>query len=180
MRCGPMFTLCFAAETAESRSRRMPGAPRIYEIFIPSPEGMMREEAFAWHLTTRNFFAFLVGKPLVASNFGKALVDLRERLDMFRSEDVNNYEDLMEYMDRSGYLNFGHRPDYALAVLHFAEHLELHDLWVDAFAHCVGMNSILSYSPEYQVRNHVVHLVIQLLTKFVVHSPSNKDASQPC
>lgn len=146
-----MFTLCFAGETEESRKRRMPGAPNIYEIFIPSPQGMMREDAFTWHLTTRNFFAFLYGKPLVAVHLGRALVDLNRRLDMFRSEEVDNRRDFAQYLEKAGYLSFGHRPDYALAILYYAEVFQIRELWVDAFAHCVGMSSLISYSPEYQV-----------------------------
>jgi len=57
----------------------------------------------------------------------------------------------MSYLEDMGYLDFAHSPDYALAALYYAEHYELHDLWVDAFVHCVGMNDELSISPEFEV-----------------------------
>jgi hypothetical protein len=43
--------------------------------------------------------------------------------------------------------------DYALASLFYAEHYKLRDVWVDAFAHCVGMNESLVLSPEFSVRS---------------------------
>lgn len=104
-----------------------------------------------WHLTTRNFFAFLMDKPLVGSCLSEALLDLQDRLDLVRPNDPNNHHDLMSYFERSGYLEFSHCPDYSLAFLHFAERSEQYDLWVDAFVHSVGMNEMLTLSPEFNV-----------------------------
>ncbi|KAF2095450.1 hypothetical protein NA57DRAFT_14281, partial [Rhizodiscina lignyota] len=160
MRCGPMFTLCFADETPESAARQIPGAPKVYEIFIPAPQDAMREDAFTWHITTRNFFAFVFGKPLVGAHLGKALVDLQERLHVFRSEEVDNFADMAAYLEKAGYLNFNHNPDYALAVLYYADHYKLRDLWIDAFAHSVGMNDKLSASSEYESTSRVNRTLI--------------------
>jgi len=123
----------------------------VHGLFIPAPEKYTKEAAFRWHLTTRNFFAFLFGKPLVGVHLGKTLIDLQERIHLFRPGNPNNDSDLMEYLKELGYLEFAHCPDYSLGLLQFAEHYELKELWIDAFAHCVGMNEILSESPEFPV-----------------------------
>ncbi|KAF1991973.1 hypothetical protein K402DRAFT_416470 [Aulographum hederae CBS 113979] len=139
LKCGKMFSVCFA--------QRKGG---VYEIFIPAPEDAMREEAFAWHITTRNFFAFVMRKSLVGTHLSQSLIKLRERLDLFRADGVNNEEDFMAYLDELGYLDFGHSQDHALAILNYAEHFQLYDLWIDAFAHCVGMNDTLATSSEFE------------------------------
>ncbi|KAL1647827.1 hypothetical protein SLS58_002628 [Diplodia intermedia] len=155
--CGNLFTLCFAhtasrAQVPASQLSALKNAPeQMYELYIPAPEGCMREEAFQWHLTTRNFFAFLFKKPLVGTHLGGALVDLQERLHLFRSaQPMDNQSALMEYAEEVGYLNFTHRPDNALAMLYYAEHYETKDLWIDAYAHCVGMNETLFLSSEHE------------------------------
>ena len=84
-------------------------------------------------------------------HLGNTLIDLQERIHLFRPENRNNDNDLMEYLENLGYLEFAHCPDYSLGLLQFSEHYGLEDLWIDAFAHCVGMNEILSESPEYPV-----------------------------
>ena len=122
-----------------------------YEVYIPCLEDTPRGEAFAYHLTTRNFFAWMFGKPLVGSHLGESLVDLLERMILFRNEEADNVQDFTIYLEESGYLDFAGCPDYALAILSFAEHFRLRDLWIDAFVHCVGMNETLYLSPEFEV-----------------------------
>jgi hypothetical protein len=148
MRCGSMFDLFHTEEGSHNEGADHSG---ILEIFIPSPEDYTREDSFSWHTTTRNFFAFLFDKPLVGASLGKALVDLQNRLQLFRSEDVDNAKDLATYMRNIGYLNFNNCADYALAVLYYAEHFQHRELWIDAFCHCVGMHDILGTSLEFEV-----------------------------
>jgi hypothetical protein len=88
----------------------------------------------------------------VGAQFAKALIDLQERIHILRPEDADNHKDFMAYLEEIGYLEFGHCPDYALGLLAFAEHYQLQPLWVDAFAHCVGMNDQLSLSAEFEVK----------------------------
>ncbi|KAF2643333.1 hypothetical protein P280DRAFT_505480 [Massarina eburnea CBS 473.64] len=159
--CGSMFSLCFAQITetpgADIRNPRrisntfttkITGQNKV-ELFIPAPDDATREDAFQWHITTRNFFAYIFGKPLVGEQLGQSLVDLQERMHLFRSGRINNYLDFLTYADSQGYRAFAHYPDYALAILYYAEHYKLRDVWIDAFAHCVGMNEILATSPEF-------------------------------
>jgi hypothetical protein len=126
----------------------------VVNLFIPVPEGTSRQDSFKWHLTTRNFFAFLLGKPLVGYHMGQTFVDLQERLQLFRSGLVDNHQDFLQYAEDQGYRDFSECTDYALASLFYAEVFKLRPAWIDAFAHCVGMNESLSLSPEYAVRIH--------------------------
>lgn len=168
-----MFSLCFAQKIAKNQlpkysssgtSTPITGSStpiarastplvnaNTIELFIPAPEDTSRESSFKWHITTRNFFAFVFGKPLVGSHLGQTLVDLQERMHLFRSGQINNQADFLGYADNQGYRNFVDCPDYALAMLYYAEHYKLRDVWIDAFAHCVGMNESLSVSPEFTV-----------------------------
>ncbi|OCK82152.1 hypothetical protein K432DRAFT_349573 [Lepidopterella palustris CBS 459.81] len=169
--CGAMFSLCFA-----QMSPSTPGCPpqpsslsetiapdstqNICELYIPAPDESSREASFQWHLTTRNFFAFVFRKPLVGSCLGKSLIDLQERMHLFRSGQINNHEDFLAYADDAGYRSFVDCPDYALAMLYYSEHYQLRELWVDAFAHCVGMNERLCLSTEFEPVSRVTKALI--------------------
>jgi hypothetical protein len=120
----------------------------LVELYIPAPE---HASPFDWHLATRNFFAFILGKPLVGRQMGQTYVDLFERMELFRSSRVDNHRDFLEYAENQGYRDLVECTDYALASLCYAERYKLRDVWIDAFAHCVGMNESLSISPEYLV-----------------------------
>jgi hypothetical protein len=122
------------------------------ELYIPAPGHASREEAFNWHVTTRNFFAYVLGQPLVGRHMGQAFVDLYERMELFRSGHVNNHQDFLTYAENQGYRDLVECTDYALASLFYAERYKLKDVWIDAFAHCVGMGDSISESPEYAVR----------------------------
>jgi hypothetical protein len=160
-----MLSQCDAQLVSDSKAsiqplRRMPSSlttanrePTTVQLFIPAPEGVSRENSFKWHITTRNFFAFLLGKPLVGEHMGQAFVDLQERLHLFRPSHANNHQDFLDYADNQGYRDLVECTDYALASLFYAEHFKLRDVWVDAFAHCVGMNDSLVLSPEFTVRS---------------------------
>jgi hypothetical protein len=138
---------------------------RQCDLYIPAPEDSLRKEAFTWHMTTRNFFAFILGRPVVGIILGQALIDLRERLDLFRPNDPRNHPDFMAYLDKLGYLDFAHCADYAIALLNFAEHFKLRELWVDAFVHCVGMNAALSATLDF---NNVSRVTNGLITRAYV------------
>jgi hypothetical protein len=162
-KCSTMLNVCYAQIASRngsevqqlmsiSSSLILPNRELgIVHLFIPAPDDTSRQDSFKWHVTTRNFFAFLLGKPLVGYQMGQAFVDLQERLQLFRSELVNNHEDFLQYAEDQGYRDFAECTDYALASLFYAETYKLRHVWIDAFAHCVGMNESLSLSPEYAV-----------------------------
>lgn len=124
------------------------------EIYMPAVLDASRQDAFAFHLTTRNLVAFICEKPLVGASLGVAMVDLLERLLVVRPERSDNIDDLLAYADYMGYLDIAHSPDHALATLQLAERFHLKDLWIDAFVHCVGMNDKLYMSHEFEVRRY--------------------------
>jgi hypothetical protein len=121
------------------------------ELYIPAPEFASREESFDWHITTRNFFAYVLGQPLVGCQMGQAFVALLERMKMFRSQHVDNHRDFLEYADNQGYRDLVECTDYALASLYYAERYKSREVWIDAFTHCVGMGDSIVLSPEYAV-----------------------------
>ncbi|KAJ4286294.1 hypothetical protein N0V90_013328 [Kalmusia sp. IMI 367209] len=137
-----------------------PSASKKVELFVPAPEDTTREVSFRWHITTRNFFAFVFGKPLVGAHLGQAMIDLQERMHLYRSGRVDNQQDFLDYADAQGYRNFVDCPDYALAILYYAEHFKLRDVWIDAFAHCVGMNERLVLSPEFAPQSRLTKALI--------------------
>lgn len=133
--------------TTDSSSNRI-----HHELYIPAPSHLSREDAFLYHLTTRNFFAWMFEKPLVGGRLGEALVSLLERMNDYRPNDEENLDDILAYIDTQEYSDFRDCPDHALAILQFAEKFELRELWTDAFVHCAGMNHELAASAEFEVR----------------------------
>jgi hypothetical protein len=128
---------------------------RMYELYIPPPPDADRKEAFLYHMATRNFFAWIFGKSLVGNHLGAALVGLLNSMSQFRSAGEDNVQAIMDYMDEEGYADMRSQPDHALAILFFAEHFRFKDLWIDAFAHCTGMNERLITSPGFEVRQSI-------------------------
>ena len=128
-----------------------PSLPAKYELYIPAPSHLTREEAFRYHLTTRNFFAWMFEKPMVGDRLGDALIALFTRMNEFRPDEEENQDDILAYLDGQDYTDFRNCPDHALAVLQFAERFEYRELWTDAFVHCAGMNEDLSGSAEFEV-----------------------------
>lgn len=142
-----------AGSTEESYFGASP--PKNYHLYIPPPATVEREEAFLYHTATRNFFAWIFRKSLVGNNLGGALVGLFNSMNQFRSAGEDNVQAIMDYMDEEGYADMRNHPDHALALLFFAEQFHFRDLWIDAFAHCTGMNEKLIASPGFEVSQYV-------------------------
>ncbi|KAF4554185.1 Hypothetical protein D9617_5g070620 [Elsinoe fawcettii] len=117
-------------------------------LYVAPPEYLTREESLNYHITTRNVFAWMMDKPLVGYSLGQAMIDLLERLLTIRPATLDSVKDCLSYADRMGYTDMNNHPDYALAMLSFAEHFRLRDLWTNAFVHCSGMNDLLYQSSE--------------------------------
>ena len=124
---------------------------RMFELYIPAPANAERGEVFLYHTATRNLFAWIFGKSLVGVHLGGALVGLLNSMNEFRSIGEDNVQAIMDYMGEEVYGDMRSQPDHALAVLFFAEHFQFRDLWIDAFAHCTGMNESLISSPGFEV-----------------------------
>ena len=158
--CQPLLDRFLAKDLAESPYSEAdsteenylgPKTSRMYELYIPAPATHERAEAFLYHNATRNFFAWIFGKSLVGNHLGGALVGLFNSMTQFRSSGEDNVQAIMDYMDEEGYADMRGQPDHALAILFFAEHFHFRDLWIDAFAHCSGMNEKLINSPGFEV-----------------------------
>lgn len=170
-KCSAILNHCEAQMTPTTGSnpqqlRRMPSSlgnskrgSSTVQLFFPAPEALSREESFRWHISTRNFFAFLLGKPLVGEHMGQTYVELQERLRLFRPE-ANNDLDFLDYAENQGYRDLVECTDYALAILFYAEHYKHREIWIDAFAHCVGMNDSLALSPEYSSTSRLTKALI--------------------
>lgn len=128
------------------------GGPAKYDMYIPAPTHLSREEAFRYHLTTRNFFAWMFNRPVVGEHLGDSLISLYEWICEYRPDREANEDDILAYIDRQGYTDFRDCHDHALAILRFSEGLELSELWTDAFVHCVGMWENLDQGNEFDVR----------------------------
>ncbi|KAG8527064.1 uncharacterized protein KY384_008493 [Bacidia gigantensis] len=119
-----------------------------HDLYLAAPSHYSREEALQYHVITRNFFAWMYEKPLVGERLGQGLINLQERMHVYRPISNENQDDLLKYVEDQGYMDFRHCPDHALALLQYAEKYELDDLWTDAFVHCSGMNDELEISGE--------------------------------
>ena len=128
-----------------------PMTPATYKLYIPAPSTIERADSYLYHTATRNFFAWMFGKPLVGSHLGGALVGLLNCMNEFRHEEEDNLRAIMEFMDEVGYADVRNSPDHALGMLFFAEHFHFRDLWIDAFVHCTGMHEKLPSSPGFEV-----------------------------
>lgn len=107
---------------------------------MPAPKGLDLEATIDHHLGIRNFFAWLYNVPMAGRTLGKSLVELKDHLDFHRpDQEERNEADIVTYADFQRYLDFRECVDHALAAMHFAEKCQIEHLWIDAFAHCVGM-----------------------------------------
>ncbi len=88
---------------------------------------------------------------MAGEHLGGSLVALVHSMAKYRPQSESHLQDLMTYMDDQGYLDFESRPSHALAALYLAECLRLKNLYIRAFAHCVGMREKVYTSTEYTV-----------------------------
>ncbi|KAK1977750.1 hypothetical protein LZ30DRAFT_600607 [Colletotrichum cereale] len=131
------------------------------ELYIPAPPTADKEQAFAYHLATRNFFAWIFRRSVVGEYLGTALIGLLNSMAEFRGSDEDNVSELLSYLDEEGYLDINGQPHHAVAILHLAEFFQMEDMYIDAFSHCVGMSEHLQYSPEYEYIGSVTKTLIR-------------------
>lgn len=121
------------------------------DLYIPAPAtATSRAQALQYHVATRNLFAWIFRRSLVGDRLGGAVISLINSMGEFR-EAGDHVQDVLEYLDEEGYLDMRNQPQHALAMLHLAEVFEIRELYIDAFAHCVGMSDSLHKFPEYSV-----------------------------
>jgi len=115
---------------------------------VPAPADLTREQAYTYHVTTRNYFALLTNQALVGEKLGLALVDLWRRTNEWQPND-NATSSLLSYCEQQGYLSLAENVTHATAILTFAEQAQIQALWTNAFVHCVGMHERLDMSGDY-------------------------------
>jgi hypothetical protein len=75
-------------------------------LYLYPPIGLSRAEGYSYHITTRNFFAWLLGVPLVGTDPVSALLDLKARMDIWRNPGANNFKAVFEYARQQAYGDF--------------------------------------------------------------------------
>ncbi|KAI0528010.1 hypothetical protein F5B22DRAFT_15426 [Xylaria bambusicola] len=131
------------------------------ELFIPAPLRSDKRQSYSYHIATRNLFAFIFQKPIVGECLGAALITLMEGLNQLRAPDADNVQDIINYMDKVGYLDFNSQPTYALAILRLADVFELRELYINAFAHCCGIGGQIFLHPGYQLLSPMTRALIR-------------------
>ncbi|PNY25637.1 Uncharacterized protein TCAP_04430 [Tolypocladium capitatum] len=121
---------------------------RTVELYVPPPTAD-RARARLHHLATRNFLAWVVRRSIVGEHLGNAMVALLHSMHEFRTGVEDNVGDLLNYLEEEGYLLLAGQPSHAMALLFLAESFQLSQLYIRAFAHCVGMSERLCSSTEY-------------------------------
>lgn len=143
---GQQFDNGTADEPCSPRTR--PPEPKPYQLYLPAPPDLAVDQAYHYHLATRNCFALAASLPLVGEKLGTALIRTWDRLVEWES-DVCESDKMWDYCEEQGYGDFSGLPNHALACLALAEKAQMRNLWIDAFAHCVGQRENLFCSPEY-------------------------------
>lgn len=134
-----------------------------HEIHFPAPNGASRIEILRHHITTRNFFALLLNKPLVGLTFYQALIDLHERLMMFMPRDSNCTGTIGGFLTRNCFHNICNDPAAAAGLLAYGEDDEVQwpEGWREGFLHCSGMYTKLRELPEFRDISHVSKTLLE-------------------
>ena len=75
-------------------------------LYLHAPPEFSKVESYAYHITTRNFFGWLLGVPIVGADPVSALLDLKIRMDQWRDSGSDNFGALFEYVKEQGYGDF--------------------------------------------------------------------------
>lgn len=136
-----------ASDSGYASSQNSPIEAKHYDLYLPAPAHLARDQAYRYHLTTRNFFAYATAKPVVGERLGSTLANLLERIREWqpKSPALANFS---SYCQGQGYQDMAENVDCAVACLALAEQAKMRSLWVEAFVHCTGMHERV-YSPEF-------------------------------
>lgn len=134
-----------------------------HELHFPAPDSSSRLDILRHHITTRNFFAFLLSKPLVGLTLYQALTDLHERLYLYMPPYVDCTEIMMRYVTKNGLHNVSNDPAAAAGLLSWSEKNDVtwQEGWREAFLHCVGMYGSLRELPELRDVSHTSQALLE-------------------
>ncbi|KAL8784050.1 MAG: hypothetical protein Q9195_009200 [Heterodermia aff. obscurata] len=119
-----------------------------YSLCMEAPSGGSRIDVLRYHITTRNFFAFMLRKPLVGFTFYQALVDLQDRLEYYLATTTDHVSALKSYLVNLGLVNVCNEPRAAAGLLAWSEDVRWNEGWREAFVHSVGMYERISQLQE--------------------------------
>ena len=106
-----------------------------YKLYFDAhPEGS-KLDVLRYHVTTRNFFAFLIRKALVGFTFYQALVDLHKRLEEYLSPGIDKAVAIQSYLVMTGLLNVSNEPRAAAGLLAWSEDVRWNNGWREAYAY---------------------------------------------
>ncbi|KAL9622537.1 MAG: hypothetical protein Q9160_003034 [Pyrenula sp. 1 TL-2023] len=81
-------------------------------LYLYAPSHLNRPDAFAYHVTTRNFVAWVVGRPLVGVDPLTAMLELKKRMDIWRDPGLDNFRTLLKFTRSQGYDDAHSGPAY--------------------------------------------------------------------
>lgn len=119
-----------AVQPEVSKNSRIPGVQ--HKLYIDAHSGGSKVEVLRYHVTTRNFFAFLIRKPLVGFTFYQALADLYERLEDYLSPNIDCAVALQSYLVMIGLVNVSNEPRAAAGLLAWSEDVRWNNGWREA------------------------------------------------
>ena len=138
-------------------------APVRYQIHFPAPDGAGRQDLLRYHLTTRNFFALLLSRPLVGLTFYQALIDLHQRLRLYLPGDPNCALIIIRCLMENSLHNVCNDPAAAAGLLAWSEDDEIcwQEGWREGFVHCSGMYTQLRAMPEFRDVSHTSRTLLE-------------------
>lgn len=134
-----------------------------HEIHFPAPDGASGIEILRHHITTRNFFALLLNKPLVGLTFYQALIDMHERLLVLMPRESDCTDVIIGFLTRNRLHNICNDPAAAAGLLAYSEDDEVQwpEGWREGFVHCSGMYTKLRELPEFCDISHVSRTLLE-------------------
>ena len=106
-----------------------------HKLCFDAHPGGSKLDVLRYHITTRNFFAFLIRKALVGFTFYQALVDLHKRLEEYLSPGIDKAVALQSYLVMTGLLNVSNEPRAAAGLLAWSEDVRWNNGWREAYAY---------------------------------------------
>ncbi|KAF7503945.1 hypothetical protein GJ744_002970 [Endocarpon pusillum] len=103
--CRPLVEQSLISTLAGSpyEEKEYPSRTSESYLYLHCPQHLSREDSFAYHVTTRNFFAWLAGVPIVGYDPVSALLALKDRMDIWRDEGSDNMKAICDYIREQGY-----------------------------------------------------------------------------
>lgn len=148
---------------ASVRSADASEAPVRYRIHFPAPDGCAGQEMLRYHLTTRNFFALLLSRPLVGLTFYQALIDLHQRLLLYLPGDANCALMIIRCLMENNLHNVCDDPAAAAGLLAWSEDEDIYwqEGWREGFVHCSGMYTQLRTLYEFRDVSHTSRALLE-------------------